>query len=170
MLVASVMVMVTMMLLMLIVQGERAFYDAVVNQKLDSVKLFLRHNYDLDMPCKLDYDGSGGKLPVRVAVERDLGDIQRLLARLGYVFSVATPSPPAAATSSQPTAAAGSGGGGQVPVSGGDNELAAVRSLRLQCRRQIRRLLGFGIATKTAALPLPASVKDFILLKDLLED
>ena len=134
-------------------QGERAFYDAVVNQKLDSVKLFLRHNYDLDMPCKLDYDGSGGKLPVRVAVERDLGDIQRLLARVGYVFT----SPPSM-TAGPPTSSAH------------DDELRAARSLRLQCRRQIRRLLGFGIAAKTAALPLPASLKDFILLKDILED
>jgi len=70
------------------VQGERAFYDAIVNQKLDSLKLLLRHNYDLDMPCKLDYDGSGGKAPVRVAVDRDLADIQRLLARLGYVLAL----------------------------------------------------------------------------------
>ena len=140
-------------------QGERAFYDAIVNQKLDSVKLFLRHNYDLDMPCKLDYDGSGGKLPVRVAVERDLGDIQRLLARVGYVFAVAASS--AAGTGSPPTSTA---------ASTGDDELGAGRSLRLQCRRQLRRLLGFGIARKTAALPLPASLKDFILLKDLLDD
>jgi len=139
------------------VQGERAFYDAIVNQKLDSVKLFLRHNYDLDMPCKLDYDGTGGKLPVRVAVERDLGDIQRLFARVGYVFSVsAGPSPSTAASATQSSA--------------GDDELRTVRSLRLQCRRQLRRLLGFGVDRKTAALPLPASLKDFILLKDLLED
>lgn len=131
-----------------ITQGERAFYDAIVNQKLDSVRLFLRRNYDLDMPCKLDYDGSGGKLPVRVAVERDLTEIQRLFARVGYVFPVSAPCPP-------------------VP---GDDELLAVRSLRLQCRRQIRRMLGFGIAKKTATLPLPASLKDFILLRDLLED
>ena len=138
-------------------QGERAFYDAIVNQKLDSVKLFLRHNYDLDMPCKLDYDGTGGKLPVRVAVERDLGDIQRLFARVGYVFSVsAGPSPSTAASATQSSA--------------GDDELRTVRSLRLQCRRQLRRLLGFGVDRKTAALPLPASLKDFILLKDLLED
>jgi len=144
------------------VQGERAFYDAIVNQKLDSVKLFLRHNYDLDMPCKLDYDGSGGKLPVRVAVDRDLGDIQRLFARVGYVFSVAVPSAPATACPPTPTGASA--------AAAGDDELGAVRSLRLQCRRQIRRLLGFGIARKTVTLPLPASVKDFILLKDLLED
>jgi len=143
-------------------QGERAFYDAIVNQKLDSVKLFLRHNYDLDMPCKLDYDGSGGKLPVRVAIERDLSDIQRLFARVGYVFSVAVPSPAAGSQASTTGTSAGQ------PA--GDDELWAVRSLRLQCRRQIRRILGFGIERKTAALPLPASVKEFILLKDLLED
>jgi len=140
-----------------VAQGERAFYDAVVNQKLDSVKLFLRHNYDLDMPCKLDYDGSGGKLPVRVAVDRDLGDIQRLLARVGYVFGAP---PSAAGAAGSPAAASGAG----------DDEPGAVRSLRPQCRRQLRRLLGFGIARKTAALPLPSSLKDFILLKDLLED
>jgi len=149
-----------------VLQGERAFYDAIVNQKLDSVKLFLRHNYELDMPCKLDYDGSGGKLPVRVAVERDLIDIQRLFARVGYVFSVAVPSPPATACLATTTSAS-TGGTGQAAS---DDELWAVRSLRLQCRRQIRRLLGFGIARKTATLPLPASLKDFILLKDLLED
>lgn len=138
-----------------VVQGERAFYDAIVNQKLDSVKLFLRHNYDLDMPCKLDYDGSGGKLPVRVAVDRDLGDIQRLFARVGYVFSVVGSSATTSASASACVA---------------DDELSTVRSLRLQCRRQIRRLLGFGVDSKTATLPLPASLKDFILLKDLLED
>ena len=85
------------------VQGERAFYDAIVNQKLDSVKLFLRHNYDLDMPCKLDYDGSGGKAPVRVAVDRDLADIQRLLARLGYVLALPGGPPTAVAPGSART-------------------------------------------------------------------
>jgi len=150
------------------IQGERAFYDAIVNQKLDSVRLFLRHNYDLDMPCKLDYDGSGGKLPVRVAVERDVGDIQRLFARVGYIFAVAVPSAPAAACPPAPTGTSAGATGGQ--AGGGDDELWAVRSLRLQCRRQIRRLLGFDVARKTATLPLPASLKDFILLKDLLED
>ena len=152
--------------MMLTLQGERAFFDAIVNQKLDSVKLFLRHNYDLDMPCKLDYDGSGGKLPVRVAVERDLGDILRLFARVGYVFSVAVPSPSTTASQTLP-AGASAGTSGQAA---GDDELWSVRSLRLQCRRQIRRLLGFGVDRKTATLPLPASVKEFILLKDLLDD
>jgi len=147
----------------LMMQGERAFYDAIVNQKLDSVKLFLRHNYDLDMPCKLDYDGSGGKLPVRVAIERDLGDIQRLFARVGYVFSVPVPSPSTTASQTSPT-------GASTGQAAGDDELWAVRSLRLQCRRQIRRLLGFGIDKKTATLPLPPSVKDFLLLKDILDD
>jgi len=130
------------------------------------VKLFLRHNYDLDMPCKLDYDGSGGKLPVRVAVERDLAEIQRLLARVGYVFSVpgaASPAAGAAAASGPPTAT----GTTDDDEPGG---AGSVRSLRLQCRRQIRRLLGFGISAKADALPLPVSLKNFILLKDLLDD
>lgn len=173
-------------------QGERAFYDAIVNQKLDTVRLFLRHNYDLDVPCKLDYDGTGGKLPVRVAVDRDLHDILHLFARVGYVFPPASqPSAPIFTTSvassllspsvgSMPsTVADGMGSSSSrhiIQLLGCSHGIAAademqlVRSLKVQCRRQIRRLLGFGIERKTSTLPLPASLKNFVLLKDILDE
>jgi len=176
-------------------QGERAIFDAIVNQKLDSLRLFMRFNYDLDVPCKLDYDGSGGRMPIRVALERDLHDVLRIFAAAGYVFALSVPVIPGTTSSAHGVGGSGNavltgvlGGadGGCAPgalvLYGGAHGVSlklgtvakeltsTVRSLRSQCRRNIRRLIGFDIEKKVLALPLPASLRDYILLKDIFPD
>lgn len=138
-------------------QGELAILDAVVNQKLDTVRLFLQYNYDLDVPCKLDYDGTGGKLAVRIALDRENFDLLRLLAAVGYVISspgggVVDGSSETAVTSAQRLLA----------------EVCQVRSLKSMCRRMIRKRLGFGILYKVTRLPLPPWLQDYVLLTDIL--
>jgi hypothetical protein len=175
-------------------QGERAIFDAIVNQKLDSLRLFMRYNYDFDAPCKLDYDGSGGRLPIRVALERDLHDVLRIFAATGYVFVMSIPVVPGSmflsgtGTSSAVGMIGGAEGGAFGGIGGTTMHLnafggtslklvgvakeltSAVRSLRSQCRRDIRRMIGFGIESKVSSLPLPASLRDYILLKDIFAD
>lgn len=136
-------------------QGELAILDAVVNQKLDTVRLFLQYNYDLDVPCKLDYDGSGGKLAVRIALDRENFDLLRLLAAVGHVIS--SPGGGAVADGSSETTA-------QRLLA----EVCQVRSLKSMCRRMIRKRLGFGILYKVARLPLPPWLQDYVLLTDIL--
>lgn len=136
-------------------QGELAILDAVVNQKLDTVRLFLQYNYDLDVPCKLDYDGSGGKLAVRIALDRENFDLLRLLAAVGHVIS--SPGGGAVADGSSETTA-------QRLLA----EVCQVRSLKSMCRRMIRKRLGFGILYKVTRLPLPPWLQDYVLLTDIL--
>lgn len=137
-------------------QGELAILDAVVNQKLDTVRLFLQYNYDLDVPCKLDYDGSGGKLAVRIALDRENFDLLRLLAAVGYVISSPAGGGAVADGSSETTA--------QRLLA----EVCQVRSLKSMCRRTIRKRLGFGILYKVTRLPLPPWLQDYVLLTDIL--
>jgi len=161
-------------------QGELAVHDAVLNQKMDAIRLFIYYNYDLDLPCKLDYDGSGGKLVVRVALDREHFDLLRLLARIGYLISFNSPAVVAfVGTDSSgglsAGGASGSGGGGAAEpalsaVQRFVNELSLVRSLKSMCRKVIRKPLGYGIHYKVLALPLPHSLNDYILMRDVLED
>ncbi|KAK2146833.1 hypothetical protein LSH36_582g00022 [Paralvinella palmiformis] len=67
--------------------GELAVYDAVLSQKIDTIRIFLHHNYDLDVPIKLDYDGTGGKTVVKVAMDKGNFELLRLLAKVGFLLS-----------------------------------------------------------------------------------
>ena len=71
--------------------GELAVYDAVLNQKLDTIRIFLYHNYDIDIPIKLDYDGTGGKTIVKVAMDKGNFELLRLLAKVGFLLSASSP-------------------------------------------------------------------------------
>lgn len=140
-------------------QGELAILDAVVNQKLDTVRLFLQYNYDLDVPCKLDYDGSGGKLAVRIALDRENFDLLRLLAKVGYIISFVSSGGGTTDCSSETATSA------QRLLA----EVCRVRSLKAMCRRKIRKHLGFGIQYKVSLLLLPPWLQDYVLLKDIVD-
>lgn len=137
-------------------QGELAIYDAVINHKKDIIKVFLHYNYDLDKPIKLEYDGTGGKTAVRVALERAHFPILRLLAEVGFIISIRN----------EPK--------GQGPCEC-DNvamqkfltEVQQLRSLKRMSRKAIRKCIGFGIMQKVPELPLPSSLKEYLLLMDL---
>jgi hypothetical protein len=74
--------------------GELAVYDAVLNQKLDTIRIFLYHNYDIDVPIKLEYDGTGGKTVVKVAMDKGNFEMLRLLAKVGFLLSASSPVTP----------------------------------------------------------------------------
>lgn len=142
---------------------------------MDTVLLFIKYNFDLDLPCKLDYDGSGGKMAVRVALDREHVDLLRLFAKIGYLISVIVPG--GGGNGSDTAAGASPGCGVVVPaaesmsaVQRAANELCLVRPLKAICRKIIRKPLGFGIHRKVQLLPLPPSLKAYILLEDILCD
>ena len=177
-------------------QGELAIYDAVLNQKMDTLRLLLHHNYDFDRPAKLDYDGSGGKTVVKLALERGLIDVLHLLAQVGFALcgSPNGPERPPAASSwleylAAVSAALPSGrrliGTGSIslsaPTTPGDQpeactyatqkvmlEMHALQSLKRYSRRVIRKAMGVDIHRKVQTLPLPRYLKNYVLLKDLL--
>ena len=74
----------------------------------------------------------------------------------------------------------GGGGGGRSDGGFGGNaapsgqvrrrmvELSQVPSLKAMCRRIVRKPLGYGIQRKVKGLPLPSSLVDYILMRDLL--
>ena len=143
-------------------QGELALYDAVANQKMDAIKLLLLYNYDLGTPIKLEYDGTGGKTLVRVALERGHFDLLRMLANIGYAISCQPPSTAARQLSATAT---------NEHVTAVQRFLSGVhgaRTLKHMCRLSIRQKIGFGIHRKCAALPLPRTLRDYILLANLL--
>ena len=146
-------------------QGELAVYDAVANQKLDTLKLFLFYNYDLDIPAKLDYDGTGGKTLVRIAFERGHLELLKLFAKLGFVISFPVP-PSDPCRPGQPLCALDSEHA--CTIQRFLNEVQLVRSLKEMCRKIIRKHTGFGINEKVQHLLLPASLKEYILLKEIL--
>lgn len=132
-------------------QGELAVYDAVINNKLEVMKLFLLYNYDLDRPIKLEYDGTGGKTVIRLALERGHFLLLRLLSDVGYVVSFTAEQYEKDNLSMQRFL----------------TEAHELRSLRRITRKCIRSQLGFGIQKKVDRLPLPVSLKEYLLLRDI---
>ena len=131
-------------------QGELPIYNAVVNDKLDILKLFILYNLDLDVPAKLDYDGTGGKTVVEMTLERGHIEMVKLLSQLGYVTNL----------SRLPTEY-------QI-MKILFSELSCVCTLKQLCRRTIRKQLGVGVIEKVQHIGLPRSLKEFVLLRDIL--
>ena len=145
-------------------QGELALYDAVVNQKMDAIKLFLLYNYDLCTPIKLEYDGTGGKTLIRVALERGHFELMRMLALVGYVISCQPPS-----TAARHLATTASVSNDHVTtVQRFLSGVHGARTLKQMSRLSIRQQVGFGIHRKCATLPLPRTLRDYILLTNII--
>ena len=159
--------------------GELAIHDAVLNQKLEVIKIFVKYNYDFEKPIKLEYDGTGGKTVIRIALEKGHFETLRLLAQVGYVISYSPPGPtlprpsgPAAlfADPIQPSSNSAQNPNDPDLVTNIQKllaEIQIVRSLKLMCRKRIRQELGFGVHTKVENLPIPKCLKDFLLLHDM---
>ena len=131
-------------------QGELPLYDAVVDDKLDIVKLFALCNLDLDVPIKLDYDGTVGKTMVEVALDKGHFELLKLLSQLGFVIKL--PDLPRENQAMQ----------------GVLSEVSPVCTLKQLCRKTIRTQLGFGIVEKVQCIGLSQSLKAFLLLRDIL--
>ena len=160
-------------------QGELAIFDAVLNQKLDVVRIFVKYNYDFDKPVKLEYDGTGGKTVIRISLEKGHFETLRLLAQVGFVISysisgpnIPKPSGPAALFADPVPSTSNSCQSQNDPdhitnIQKFLAEIQIVRSLKLMCRKRIRKELGFGVHTKVGNLPIPKCLKDFLLLNDM---
>jgi ankyrin repeat protein len=160
-------------------QGELACYDAVINQKMDTLRLFLRYNFDLDKPVKLEYDGTGGKTVIKIALERGHFDLLRLMARVGFVISFSIGAPPAKPKGG-PVAALFDAHAQQqgAQAAGVDSEqvyaiqkflasIRIVRTLKEMCRKTIRQRIGFGVDKAVVDLPIPETLKHFLCLYDI---
>jgi ankyrin repeat protein len=143
-------------------QGETAFFDAVVSNKWEVLRLMIAFNCKLDVPPKYFPDGVYKSL-FQLAAEKGHLETCRMLAGLGYIDYSArvyfyTP--------------------GYVPSrpSENDDTLAWLRAamqrvvpLQQLCRKVIRRQAGHDLPTKVEALPTPRALKDYILIKDLID-
>lgn len=164
-------------------QGELANYDAVANQKMETLRLFLRYNFDLDKPVKLEYDGTGGKTSIKIALERGHFELLRLMAHVGFIisFRVTAPVPevkigPVAALFNAQHQQHGGAGGAQQPAFDSEHMYAIqkflatiriVRGLKQMCRRTIRQRLSFGIVNAVKDLPIPVTLKEYLCLHDI---
>lgn len=163
-------------------QGELAICDAILNQKLETIKQFVKYNYDFDRPIKLEYDGTGGKTVIRISLERGHFDTLRLLAQVGYVISYGT-----AKTSlelPQPRGAVAalfvnnSSNNAAVTQNSTESEhlvniekffstVPIVRELKQMCRKTIRKQVGFDVEKKIKKLPIPTCLKGYLMLNDM---
>ena len=145
--------------------GELAIFDAVANQKMDTMKLFLIYNYDIDIPAKLEYDGTGGKTLVKIALEKGHYELLKLLATLGFIINFAPLQSQETAGSSRQMAAVDAEHA--CTMQRFIAEVQLVRSLKQLCRRVIRKHLGFKVSDKVQQILLPVTLKEYILLKDI---
>ena len=141
--------------------GESAPFDAVLNQKIDTIRLFLFYNYDLDVPGKLDYDGDDGRTLVQLAVERGHCELLKLFAEVGFVIS-------APGTNTEQRTPPGADADANPLPQKFLAEIPPVRSLKQLCRKVIRKQVSFGITQKVHRLGLPVTLIDYVLLKDIL--
>ena len=142
-------------------QGELAIFLCVINPKVETLKLFLYHNYRLNIAVKLDYDGTGGKTLVKVAIDKGHFELLNIFADLGFVINF----PPPSTSLEHPTGAEAEH---KAVIRRFVQNNPPVRSLKQFCRRVIRHEIGFGIHEKLKDILLPLCLKDFILLKDVL--
>ena len=146
-------------------QGELAIYLCVINPKVDTLKLFLQHNYRLNTAAKLDYDGTGGKTLVKVAIDKGHYELLKIFADLGFIINFPPQTTTLDSAEKQPS-------GSEAENSAAVQKFVAnnppVRTLKQFCRRVIRNEIGFGIHEKLKDILLPVCLKDFILLRDIL--
>ena len=147
-------------------QGELAVFLCVTNPKIETLKLFLHHNYRLNIAAKLDYDGTGGKTLVKVAMNKGHFELLKLFANLGFLINF--PSQNQTGESSKGTQQSPESEY-QLSVQRFMKQNPPVRTLKQFCRRVIRNEIGFGVHEKVKDLLLPMCLQDFILLKDFLQ-
>jgi len=142
-------------------QGETAFYDAVVSNKTDILRLMIAFNCKLDVPPKYFPNGVY-KSVFQLAAEKGHLEMCRMLAGLGYIDYTARVYFYASYVPSRP--------------SENDDTLAWLRGamqrvvpLQQLCRKVIRRFAGHDLRTKVESLPTPRALKDYVLIKDVMD-
>lgn len=141
-------------------QGETAAYDAVVSNKVDIIRLMVIHNCDPEQPGKYFSDGVYKSL-FQIAAEKGHFDICRILASFGYVdfrargYIYMNYIPPRLVTEQEDV------------VQWLRRKMQTPTSLQLLCRKCIRKKLGHKIIHGVDGLPIPRSLKEFVLIKDM---
>ncbi|OWF50780.1 inversin-like [Mizuhopecten yessoensis] len=144
-------------------QGETAAYDAVVSNKVEIIRLMVIHNCDPEQPGKYFSDGVYKSL-FQIAAEKGHFDICRLLASFGYVdfrargYIYMNYIPPRLVTEQEDV------------VQWLRRKMQTPTSLQLLCRKCIRKRLGYKIGNTVECLPIPRSLKEFVLIKDMDEE
>ncbi|PVD30759.1 hypothetical protein C0Q70_10034 [Pomacea canaliculata] len=142
-------------------QGETAFYDAVVSNKMDILRLMIAFNCRLDVPPKYFPNGVYKSI-FQLAAEKGHLETCRLLADLGYIDYSARIYFYANYVPSRP--------------SENDDTLTWLRGamqrvvpLQQLCRKVIRKYAGHDLPNKVECLPTPRALKDYVLIKDVLD-
>lgn len=142
-------------------QGETALFDAVVSNKTDILRQIIAFNCKLDVPPKYFPDGVYKSL-FQLAAEKGHLETCRMLAGMGYIDYSARVFFYAGYVPSRPSET--------------DDTLAWLRAamqrvvpLQQLCRRVIRRQAGHDLPTKVESLPTPRALKDYVLIKDLMD-
>ncbi|KAK7489538.1 hypothetical protein BaRGS_00019172 [Batillaria attramentaria] len=142
-------------------QGETAFYDAVVSNKIDILRLMIAFNCKLDVPPKYFSNGVY-KSVFQLAAEKGHLEMCRMLAGLGYIDYSARVYFYASYVPSRP--------------SENDDTLAWLRGamqrvvpLQQLCRKVIRKYAGHDLLSKVECLPTPRALKDYVLIKDVMD-
>ena len=140
--------------------GEHAIYDAVIKNKLAIIRLFMDLNFDFDKPVKLKMNSSGEKTAMILALEHSHLKMLSIFCAVGYN-----------------TWAASHDEKLHVPFIGvlntkethGSEDIVVDLpvSLKRNCRKTVRKLIGYGIQSKVTSLPLPSQLLDYLLLKDI---
>lgn len=140
-------------------QGETAAYDAVLGNKRDIIRLMVTYNCDLDYPGKYYTEGVSKSL-FQLAAERVHLEICCLLATFGYIDYSARAHFYA----------------NYIPTRMIDQEhrakwlrhkMQTATSLQQLCRKCIRKRIGYKIIQKVEGLPMPRSLKDYLLVKEM---
>jgi ankyrin repeat protein len=128
---------------------ESLLHDAVIYNRVDIIKLFIFKNFDLDIPGKILPNGTI-KTIVQLAIDKGNAEICRLLSDvtcLSLVAEVERLHNRHIGPKKEPE--------------------RSVKSLKQWCRKYIRKALGYKISDKVETLPIPSTLKDFVLLKEL---
>lgn len=142
-------------------QGETAVHDAVAGNKMDITWLLIVYNIDLDVPVKYFPNGVY-KSVFKLAAERGHYKLCRLLATIGYVDYSARMYFYAGYVQARP-------GEQDEALLWLRTALKRVVPLQQLCRKVIRRHAGHNLWEKVELLPVPRALKDYVLMKDVLE-
>ena len=132
-------------------------YDAVFRRRLSLLRLCLKYNYGFDRPIAFASRSACAQTAVSWCLAEKQYDVLRLLADVGYVIydalSVEEPVPTANGCVARSAVL--------------DSEICCVRRLKQLCRKTLRKAIGFQIHHKVSRLPLPVTLKSYLLLDDM---
>ncbi len=141
-------------------EGEHPLYHAIYKGDTDILEIFIRLDYDIEVPMKLSESGAIITI-VQLAMEKSQQSVLHLLHRVGFPITVLELIP------STFDDTCGTNNSNALMQLTGDTTVPVLKSL---CRRHIRRCLGPNIAQKIPELGLPEFLKNYVMLCDIFPD